>query len=325
MLSRTLTAAGLALAAAVSLTHAAPAEAARSTAQFTSITVFGDSLVDAGNIFALTGGTTPSSANGYFQGRFNNGYDYTDLLSIALYGRPTTASLRGGTNFAYGGARASNTSAVPDLGEQLVQYSAWLGVPGRSVDANGLYVLNFGGNDIFNAPADPAAADAALRQSARDYAAGIQALNDRGVRNFLITGYPVLTNPLSFTAESYLTQELGRLTLATDTTLNRFSYLNFFQTVSTNPGAVGLPAQDLSRTCQQAGAAAIASGCVGIFSFDGTHPTAPVQEALFRSINSQFALTAAIPEPGTWLMMIAGFGAIGASLRRRRRHHALAA
>lgn len=37
---------------------------------------------------------------------------------------------------------------------------------------------------------------------------------------------------------------------------------------------------------------------------------------LYRSA----AAVAAVPEPGTWALMLIGFGAAGASLRRRRRH-----
>lgn len=36
------------------------------------------------------------------------------------------------------------------------------------------------------------------------------------------------------------------------------------------------------------------------------------------------AVTGAVPEPGTWAMMLLGFGAIGASMRRRRRVSAIA-
>lgn len=90
---------------------------------------------------------TPAAAQGYFQGRFTNGYDYTDLLSIDLFGTPTVASSLGGNNFAFGGARATTTSGVPDLQEQLALFS----LSGKAVDPSGLYVLNFGGNDIFAA------------------------------------------------------------------------------------------------------------------------------------------------------------------------------
>ena len=299
---------------AVAVMTAAPSSAKRDTAKYTSLTVFGDSLVDAGNIRALGFGANP--AQGYFQGRFTNGYDYTDLISQALFGTVTTASLNGGTNFAYGGARASNTSAVPDLAEQLGLYSAYL-ARGNAVDANGLYVLNFGGNDVFNAPADPTLKAAFLQQSAKDYADGVQFLIDRGVRNVLLTGFPVLTDPASATAEGYLTTELARLRLDSDDTLLRFSYLDFFTRVGSDPTSLGLTPLRTDTTCRAEGAATIAAGCPGIFSFDGTHPTAAVQAALFRDIDRQFGITASVPEPATWGMMIVGFGVVGGALRRR--------
>lgn len=298
---------------------AAPAQAERDTAQFTSLTIFGDSLVDAGNIFTFTGGAVPDSNLGYFNGRFTNGYDYTDLLSIELFGAPTVASLQGGTNFAFGGARASNTSGIPDLGEQLGLYAGYLAAPGNEVDANGLYILNFGGNDIFNAPDDAVAADVFIRQAAQDYAAGVQSLNDIGARNVLLTGFPVLGDPLSFLAETYLTQELAALNLTDDTSFFRYSYLDFFSRLGTDPGAFGLPPLDLSQTCLDAGPAAVAGGCEGIFSFDGVHPTAAVHKALFSDINSQFNLTASVPEPATWAMMIFGFFMTGTAIRRRQK------
>lgn len=300
---------------ALALGVATPAEAKKDTAKYTSLTVFGDSLVDAGNIRALGLGANP--AQGYYMGRFTNGYDYTDLISLSLFGVATTPSLRGGTNFAYGGARASNTTpVVPDLGEQLVQFTTYLAA-GHSVDRDGLYVLNFGGNDIFNAPADPTLKAAFLRTSAKDYADGVQFLLDRGVRNVLLTGFPVLTDPASATAEGYLTTELARLNLAADATLYRFSYLDFFTQVGANPASLGLTPLRTDITCRQAGQAAIDAGCPGIFSFDGTHPTAPVQEALFRELNRQFDVSG-VPEPSTWGMLIVGFGLVGGAMRRRR-------
>ena len=300
-----------AVCAVATLCAVTPAQARKDTPKYTSLTVFGDSLVDAGNIRALGLGANP--AQGYYMGRFTNGYDYTDLISLSLFGVATTPSLRGGMNFAYGGARASATSAVPDLSEQLALYTA----SGQAVDRNGLYVLNFGGNDIFNAPADPVLKAAFLQQSAKDYADGVQFLLNKGVRNVLLTGFPVLTDPASAMAEGYLTTELARLNRASDVTLNRFSYLDFFTQVGTNPASLGLPPLRTDITCRQAGQAAIDAGCPGIFSFDGTHPTAAVQTALFGELNRQFDVSG-VPEPATWGMLIVGFGLIGGTMRRRR-------
>jgi len=316
-------------------TLSAPAAAQAKAKNYTSLIVFGDSLVDAGNIRAQGVGASP--AQGYFQGRFTNGYDYTDLLSRRLFGDVTVASRSNaaGTNFAYGGARASDTTPPPfvrDLNEQIAEYDAYR-ARGNVVDPTGLYILNFGGNDVFAAaaPGTPTgfASDAAFLQNAANaYAQGVQDLADRGARNILITGFPNATPgpqlDSSLLAEGYLTTALAGLTLAGDTTLYRFSYLSFFQRLQADPSAFGLPEPlilpDANRpdrgTCQGAG---LPEGCVGYFSFDGVHPTAAVQAALYRDIDAQFGLTAGVPEPATWAMLILGFGAVGANLRYRRR------
>ncbi len=295
----------------------APASATKSTLNYTSLTVFGDSLVDAGNIATLTGGATPNASLGYYNGRFTNGYDYVDLLSIDLFGTPTTPSLLGGTNFAFGGARATTTSGVPDLSEQMGMFQGYL-AGGGTIDTNGLYVLNFGGNDIFNLPDGYPSVDAALRAASASIAGAVQMLNDLGVRNIFITDFPVggAGLPFSITANTYLTADLAGLTLDSDTTLMRYELLTFLGTATLAPGLVGLPVLDTTSNCIAANAQA--SDCAGYFYFDGTHPTAQVQAAAYADMNRQFSLFSAVPEPASWAMMIAGFAMIGGSLRSRR-------
>lgn len=307
---------------AVAAPLAAQTTPPKSTA-ISSITVFGDSLVDAGNINALDP-TRASAAQGYFDGRFTNGYNYTDYLSLALFGSPTGASLEGGTSFAYGGARATTTSAVPDLTEQLAQYRTFLAT-GKTVDSTGLFVLNFGGNDIFaalgtGAPAGFASDDAFLLNAAQNLAGAVQSLNDLGARNILVTGFPNATGaarPFSNTAEIFLLSELGKLNLASDTNLLTFSYLDFFDRLRSDPTQFGLPANlNLTTTCRAAGAT---PDCTGFFSFDGVHPTTAVQRAVFQDIQRQFGFSAAVPEPSTWMMLILGFAFVGGAMRRRAR------
>lgn len=315
------------------LAMAAPA-AAQTVPPFSSLTVFGDSLVDAGNVRTLGLGADP--ALGYVAGRFTNGYDYTDLLSAAMYGTPTVASLQGGSNYAFGGARASTTTPViPDAAEQVTLYAAAVAT-GKAVDPNGLFILNFGGNDVFAAvaPGAPAGFDsdsAFLKQAATTYAAAVKSLNDLGARNILVTGFPVATPglslDLSIEAEGYLSNALTGLSLATGTRLMQYSYLDFFGRLQANPTAFDLPSTLIqpdpttpatlaATTCQ--GRRALPD-CTGFFSFDSVHPTAAVHRALYNDINRTFGFgLPAVPEPTTWAMMILGFASVGATLRRRR-------
>ena len=318
-------------AAALALTAPANAATPGNPNNYSALYVFGDSLVDAGNIKVVTGGTTPNKALGYFDGRFTNGYNYVDYINYQLFGSATKASLTGGNNYAFGGARVVTDArdTIPDLNPQI---GAYLAAKGPAADPNALYILNAGGNDIFAlgrfAAGDPTQllpftnpADY-INAIVTQYAGAVQTLNDLGARNILVTGIPNATVPLAVQIDQQLQAALTGLTLAPGTELYRFSYINFFNTLATNPGSLGLPPLRTDRSCIQLRAQA--TGCEGIFSFDGTHPTAAVQSALFRDIVRQFGISA-VPEPATWGMMVAGFAMAGAAIRRRERKVALAA
>ncbi len=289
-------------------------------ANFSTYYVFGDSLVDAGNVSIATGGTTPNPALGYFQGRFTNGYDYTDLLSIATFGTPTRASLAGGNNFAWGGARVvANADVIPDLALQLGAYAARALNVG---DPTALYVLNFGGNDVFALNSGDIGAltpEQYKTQVVTQYADSVRYLNSLGAKNILITGIPNATDPIGVALEARLQSALDALTpqLSQGTNVYRYSYINFFNRVATDPGSLGLPPLRTDTTCLRTQTPGPNIDCTGFFYFDDVHPTAAVQAAAARDINRQFALVP-VPEASTWAMLIVGFGVVGASLRRRR-------
>ena len=130
--------AGALLALATStLLAAAPAAAG----PYSSLTVFGDSLSDTGNILTLTGGAFPTTP--YQTGRFSDGPNWIDVLAAGL-GLPmgATPSRLGGSNYAYGGARTGltgdplNPFAPPGVYKQVRDLWAPLN---PSADATGLY------------------------------------------------------------------------------------------------------------------------------------------------------------------------------------------
>lgn len=65
------------------------------------------------------------------------------------------------------------------------------------------------------------------------------------------------------------------------------------------------------------------SGYASFTGFDDTPGfflfTANQSGAVLGSFSATSVITSAAPEPGTWIMMIVGFGIVGASLRRRQR------
>ncbi len=302
-------------AAATAMLAAAPAAAAAPS----QLIVFGDSLVDAGNIFLATGGFGPTNvynnpSRGYFPGRFTNGPDYTDLLSLRLYGTLSTASLAGGSNYAFGGATAvTNADPVPDLVAQLATYSA-----GHAVDANALYILNFGGNDDFaiEGGAVPAALVPAYTAALVNSIAGaVQALDAGGATRILVTGIPN-TTPTGAALDAALQSKLDSLTL-TNATLLRFSYQNFFTRLAADPARYGVAPFTQAGACFDHLSPPATADCSGYFSVDGTHPIAPIQAAIYREV-AHIAGIGLVPEPASWALMVSGFGVIGSAMRRQR-------
>jgi hypothetical protein len=291
--------------------------------------VFGDSFTDAGNIAAATGNTIPDPALGYWNGRFADGPNWADRLSYAQYGTPTRASLTGGNNFSYGGARAAQDDiispgvAIPGLNNQLGQYGAQVG----SVDPDALYIINFGNNDVNalqGSDADREGLTVAQYQAAYvgNMVGAVAGLSALGAQNILILGVP---NPLELEGlqlQSLLDAQLDLVEPTLAANLYRYSYFSFFTRLQNDPTQFGLPADlDFSTPCLAAVTPGPGIDCTGYLSFDGIHVTSRVQLALARDI-AGFVGLAVVPEPQSWAMLIAGFGLVGAAMRRRQRETA---
>ncbi len=118
------------------------ASQAVSATDFSQVVVFGDSLSDAGNISLASAPQIQPPL------RFttNPGKTAAELVADGL-GHPVSASLAGGTDFAFGGAGlVNNVAAVPTLPQQLQTY---LAATGGRADPNALYQVWGGANDIF--------------------------------------------------------------------------------------------------------------------------------------------------------------------------------
>lgn len=323
------------LVLAFSLGLAASAHAAEPT----SLVVFGDSLVDAGNAFLATRNLPPEfqaarADLGYFRGRFQEGPSYTDILSDRLYGSFTTPFLAGGQNYAVGGARAAIPrvfqgvpTPVPSLPQQLGIY---LGATGGAVDPTGLYVINFGNNDVGALQSGDTGGltpQQYVETFVGNIAGSITTLNTLGARNFLVVGVPDPRDAEGMLLQSALNQGLDLLTpsLATGTNLYRFDAMAFFNRVRANPLEYGVdPNIGFDTPCIPTRlAGGLPVDCSGFFTFDGIHPVARIQQRLAQEIAFQFDIVA-IPEPSAWALMITGFGLAGAGVRRRARHVPLA-
>ena len=189
------------LLAAISLCAVSTNVNAEHEFPFTDLYVFGDSLSDPGNAFAVTGETAhppfepiPSSAYGVGGHHFSNGRTWVEVMAQEMgLNKGAKPAFRDPTfgNFAFAGARAATTQS-PGFDTQVQMY---LSLHGCSPQPDALYVVQFGGNDLRDAMAaaaqgqDPAPI---LGDAITTIAQTVGILASCGAQHFLIANAPNL-------------------------------------------------------------------------------------------------------------------------------------
>lgn len=162
--------------------------------QFSNVITFGDSLSDAGNVgFLGSGGLATSNSfttnpDPVWSQIVADGYDITQ-----------TASLAGGSNYAYGGACSrANTVGPPPFTcvnspssfSLTTQLGGYLAANPTGVDPNALYTVWAGANDLFTALGNPATAAAVTGSAALNTVGNIAALQAAGANYIVVLNLP---------------------------------------------------------------------------------------------------------------------------------------
>ncbi|MBL0969316.1 MAG: autotransporter domain-containing protein [Brevundimonas sp.] len=229
---RTVAATALAVAALGATAGAASAQS------YNRLVVFGDSLSDNGNLYAVTGGTQPLSPP-YFQGRFSNGPVFTELLGFNAGRFAAGAPVTGSINYAFGGARTDFTASPPGMRGQLAAYQG----AGGTFGANDLVSVLGGANNIFQAfpaaAASPATAQATMGTVATAAAADINTIVNTiaagGAGTILVTNLPRLGITPQFAASS-IGASGSALADFSGTTFNSALLSNLTATAAARPG-----------------------------------------------------------------------------------------
>jgi phospholipase/lecithinase/hemolysin len=307
------------------------------SASYSTIYAFGDSLSDAGNIFAGTFGATPPSPP-YYHGEFSNGPVWVQDLAAQLGLGSLKPSLLGGTDFAYGGGETGVTSfnisdprtdilgANGQVGTQgqLYQFEQYLLAHSIAADPQALYTIWIGSNDLADiAATDPANAVADVGKVVGNIDATVNDLAQLGAKNFLILNVPDLgTTPMAISQGPAAQAALSQLSAGLDAalvpsfaalaaadgvniqTLNTYLLLD---SIVASPPSFGFT--DVTDPCL-VGITACANPNQFLF-WDNQHPTAAAQ-----AIVAGAARPLVTPEPG--YISLVGVGLIGLVLARRR-------
>ena len=286
------------------------------TAGITGLNVFGDSLVDAGNIFNLTG-FPPSPP--YAQ-QLSNGPVWPEQLADKLGVNPVlstealpalnngaTSLPTEGINFALAGSltsRLNSASAdLPGLQQQVADFVALARL--AAPDPNALYVLLAGGNDYNSAVANPAAVatSATLPNQVTDNLIdAASALIDAGARRLLVSNLPDLggqpfadflnlANPqsaarlskLSSEHNLLLSQKLASLEAASGADIIQLDLAKLFVETITNPESFGFTNVNtacLTNAQAESGLQRICNNPDEFLFWDDRHPTAAGHRAI---------------------------------------------
>ncbi len=279
---------------------------------FARLFVFGDSLSDPGNRYAVTGETAkapyepiPSAAYAIGGHHFSNGRTWAERLAQNLNdnngGKPALEKPGQYGNYAYGGARARNVGSGTSSGDQVGLFVG----DHFQAPSEALYVIQFGANDIRDALFDPANAGSIVLQAVAAEIASIQTLYSRGARNFAIVNAPNIGRapavaafgPVAIQAAQNLSEfhnqvlENGFALLGLpglsqlpaflpEINIYRIDMFGFVNDVAENPAAFGI--SDPFFPCLQFGVKSEAK-CDNAderLFWDGIHPTAVAHSAL---------------------------------------------
>jgi phospholipase/lecithinase/hemolysin len=287
--------------------------------QITGIVSFGDSLSDVGNAYLGSGKTQPTPVSAYYQGHFSNGPIWLESMAKDLGIAAPTASLSGGTDYAFGGAQTGTGYAnfagfqVPNIGTQIEMYLAH-----HAPSPTQLFTIWGGANDVlFGTQPNPATSIANIGQE-------ITRLADAGARQFLVPNLPPLDK---IPAASGLTpaqqQGLALFTQSFNQGLqNEVSYLaktlgvniHLLDVNSLVNSAIANPSQYGFTNVTNAALTSGSDG-TGYLFWDPYHPTTQA-DAIVGDIAAR-----SVPEPSTLLVFATALGAFGVrhALRRRGR------
>ncbi|MBD2388460.1 SGNH/GDSL hydrolase family protein [Cylindrospermum sp. FACHB-282] len=266
------------------------------------IYAFGDSLVDNGNAYELTGGAVPPSEY-YYNGHFSNGSVWVEYLANHLGIQETNYAFGGATTGIYNTIKLPTAlGTLPGLTQQVQSFVADY----PQADENALYVVWAGANDYLGAgvtnPLEPV----------NNLATTVATLASVGAKNFLVANLPDLGNLPATNGSPYsggLSYLTGLHNSALSQTLNALDQqqpnlnITLFDINSLLSRAIASPAEfgftNVTDSCFNSVTQTICTNPNEYIFWDAIHPTTYTYKIVAG------AALVAVPEPSPALGMLA--------------------
>lgn len=279
---------------------------------FSSIVVYGDSLSDNGNLFALSGLPGPP----YFEGRRSNGPVAVEQLAADLNTPLIDFAWIGATtgigNYADGGTPTSaGLFSLPGMQVELAMSQASLGPY-----LNGLFIVWGGANDILSPSPLDTTPQEIVDRAVTDVVGIVATLKGLGAHNILVPGMPDLgltpsflsQGPIAAAQASAFTDAFNAdLVASLPPGVQYFDTAGLVRSIVSNPTAYGFT--NVTSPCYN-GVTVCADPGQYLF-WDDFHPTT----AAASFVATGFAQTV-VPEPATVVLILSAF-ALFVPLRKR--------
>lgn len=267
--------------------------------EFKNIVVFGDSLSDNGNFFAVSGDVYPPAP--YYQGRFSDGPVWFEYLAEDI--GVTGIAL----NYAHGGAMTGDTnvndakfnSDFPGFADEIKAYVDMAAISlnykaGFAMPKDTLFIIWIGSNDFWSVTPETAAKQIAESVSNIQYA--LSQLISAGATEFLVVKNPDFGKSPQFNKDATVSAQTTQLgigfnyaleqvlsgieTSYSNINIKRLDLFNMFSDFTANAETLGFTNTTDQKLNKSDGT--IAEGTY--LFWDGVHPTTFTHKLIAKKI-----------------------------------------
>lgn len=159
---------------------------------YSKFVVFGANFSDTGNVYSNSDELIPGKSPNYFSGRWSNGSLWVENVAAA-YGKKVEPNVKGGTNYAYGGAMSCEVvGVVSEFLDMCKQVEKYLADVNNKSESNVLFILDATAvtNEISHVLQNKISPEQVTKYAPVNITKQLELLYNSGARRFLVINVP---------------------------------------------------------------------------------------------------------------------------------------